>query len=401
VKYDNIWVALRHWPDEPIVKPAARQALRVIYITPGGTEGRGGMGRMARYLLVAFRSVSDIEVQVLDSYGPGPFWKMPFYFLGCLAALSIACARGRVDVTHIHMSFGGSTLRKLALMRAAGLFGVPTVLHIHGSEFAVFCDRLSPRLRGMLAGTMARAARIVVIGNFWRQFVVERLGIEASKVVVVANGVPLPAATPRRRNSDDSCRIVYLGLLGPRKGTSDLLQALASPALRPLRWDAVIAGNGDVDAFRAEAAALELTDRVTFPGWVGPEEAQELLSSAGIFVLPSYNEGLPVAVLEAMAAAIPVVTTRVGAIPDLGIEGAAGFLVDPGSIKELADRLALLVGEAGLRAQMGANGRRRVERDFTIDSTAKRLAALYQETARGSEYRVTRLRDGSKESHLE
>ena len=142
------------------------RTVQVIYITPGGAEGRGGMGRMARYLLAAFRSLPDIEARILDSYGPGPFWKMPFYFLGSLAALCFACARRRVDVTHIHVSFGGSTVRKLVLMRAAGLFGVPTILHIHGSEFAVFCDRLSPRLRGILARAMARAARIVVIGAF-------------------------------------------------------------------------------------------------------------------------------------------------------------------------------------------------------------------------------------------
>ena len=77
------------------------------------------MGRMARYLLAAFRCLPDIEVRVLDPYGPGTFWKMPFYFLRCLVSLSVACARGRVDVTHINMSFGGSAVRKLVLMRGA------------------------------------------------------------------------------------------------------------------------------------------------------------------------------------------------------------------------------------------------------------------------------------------
>jgi glycosyltransferase involved in cell wall biosynthesis len=197
----------------------------------------------------------------------------------------------------------------------------------------------------------------------------------------VANGVPLPAERPRQDPVDGPCRIVYLGALGRRKGTSDLLQALASPRLRDLKWDAVIAGNGDVDAFRAEAAEAGIAGRVAFPGWVGSNEAQALLASAGIFVLPSYNEGLPVAVLEAMATGVPVITTRVGAIPDLGIDGEAGFLIDPGAIPDLADRIAILVGDANLRTRMGANGRHRVESDFTIDSTANRLTALYRETS--------------------
>lgn len=356
------------------------------------------MGRMARYLLAAFHTLPDIEVRVLDPYGPGTFWKMPFYFLGCLISLSVACARGHVDITHIHMSFGGSAVRKLVLMRVAGFFNVPTILHVHGSEFAVFGDRLSPPLRAILASEMARAARIIVIGRFWRQYLMERLEIEDRKVIVVANGVPVPTAMPR--HPGDGCRLVYLGALGSRKGTSDLLRALASPRLRSLQWDAVIAGNGDVAAFRAEATALGIADRVALPGWIGPEEAQALLASAAVFVLPSYNEGLPVAVLEAMAAGIPVVTTRVGAIPDLGIDNAAGFLIDPGSIEDLTDRLATLVGDPALREQFGANGRRRVESDFTIDSTAHRLAALYRETCRRS--RISEQPgDLSKQSHPE
>lgn len=354
--------------------------VRVVYITPGGIEGRGGMGRMARYLFAAFRNYPDIDMSVLDPYGPGPFHKMPLYFLRSLGALALACGRGRLTATHIHMAFGGSTLRKLALLRLAALFNVPTILHLHGSEFAVFCDRLSPWLRRLTVGSMSRAARIVVIGQFWRRFLVEDLGIDDRKVVIVANGVPLPPV-PSAPAADAPCRILYLGALGRRKGTSDLLQALASPRLHDLPWQAVIAGNGDVDSFRDEAAALGIADRVTFPGWVGPEDAQALLTSASVFVLPSYNEGLPVAVLEAMAAAVPVVTTRVGAIPDLGIDGAAGFLIDPGAIEDLADRLAILISDPTLRCRFGDTGRRRVESDFTIESTARRLAALYREVS--------------------
>ena len=203
--------------------------IRIIYITPGGADGRGGMGRMARYLLAEFRSYADIDMRVLDSYGPGPFWKMPFYFLGSLIALSIACVRGHVDVTHIHMAFGGSAFRKLVLLRVAGLLRVPTILHLHGSEFAVFCERLSPRWRAALISSMGRAARIVVIGTFWRQFLVQDLGIDAEKVAIVANGVPLPAMPSQPSAEATSCRIVYLGALGRRKGTSDLLEGPGVP----------------------------------------------------------------------------------------------------------------------------------------------------------------------------
>nr|WP_294551901.1 glycosyltransferase family 4 protein [uncultured Rhodopila sp.] len=357
---------------------APQDKIRVMYFTPGGIEGRGGMGQMARYLAAKFESRPDIHLQVLDTYGLGPFGQMLFHFSRSAVKLGFACVRGRVDVAHIHMSFGGSALRKLFLLRIADMFGVPTILHLHGSKFAVFCDQLSPVLRGLLVRTMARASKIVVIGSFWRHYLTEDLRIDESKIEIIANGVPLPDSVIDRNRLAGPCRIVYLGALGPRKGTYDLLKALSSPSLQALNWEAVIAGNGAVDDFRAEAAALGLADRVTFPGWIGPEAAQSLLATAKIFVLPSYNEGLPVALLEAMATGLPVVTTPVGAIPDLGIDGEAGFLVTPGSIDELADRLVTLVGDEDLRLRFGHNGRQRIERDFTIDITANRLAALYR-----------------------
>src|ERR1700761_376124 len=207
---DDVARTLRRQHHDAVMTKPSGKTLRVLYVTPGGVDGRGGMGRMARYLIAAFRAYTDIEVRALDPYGPGAFTKMPFYFAGSLLRLAAACARSQVDVAHIHMAYGGSTIRKLLLLRVADLFGVPTILHLHGSEFAVFAKRLSPRLRAILVAAMMRAARIVVIGSFWREFLVQDLGISDAKVVVVANGVPLPP-TPSPKATGEPCRIVYLG----------------------------------------------------------------------------------------------------------------------------------------------------------------------------------------------
>lgn len=352
--------------------------LRVIFVTSGGTASRGWMGRMAFYLTQEFRrGYPDVRVRVLDSYGAGSAALMPFYFLRCFVTLGVLCALRRVDVVHLNLAAHGSTLRKLLLMRLAQIFRVPTLLHIHASKFIPFCESLSPPLRRLLVKNLSRAARIIVIGDYWRRYLVETLGVPHGTVEVIHNAVPLPPASPPR-SGEKRCKIVALGLLGPRKGTPELLDALASPVMRELEWEAVIAGNGTVEASRTGAAVLGIDGRVNIPGWVSEAAVPGILAAADIFVLPSHNEGLPVAILEAMGASLPVVTTPVGAIPELVTE-ETGILVPPGSAAALAQALADLVRNRELRLRLGMNGRARVEELFRIEEIGGRFVAIYRD----------------------
>jgi glycosyltransferase involved in cell wall biosynthesis len=361
--------------------PSTERALRVLFISSGGTTSRGGMGRMAQYLTAEFkRRDLAMQVRVLDSYGPGRAALMPFYFLKCFVLVGMLCLVRRPDVVHLNLAAYGSTLRKLLLMWLAGLLGVPTLLHIHASEFIPFCESLGLRSRRLLEASLARASMIVVIGDYWRRYLVESLNVPPDHVTVIHNAVPLPPRPPPRR-TDGRCQIIALGLLGARKGTPELLDALAAAPMRDLDWRAVIAGNGDVDATRERAAALSLTDRVEIPGWVDGATVARLLAAADIFTLPSHNEGLPVSILEAMGAQLPVVTTPVGAIPELVIEGVTGLLVTPGSATELSAALAQLVREPDRRRQLGENARTRVENEFRIEVTAERFLSIYRTLA--------------------
>jgi glycosyltransferase involved in cell wall biosynthesis len=368
------------------------EEIRVLIVSPGGTASRGGMGRITLYLTQEFqRQHPSLRVRVLDSYGPGRAALMPFYFLRCLITLTVLCVFGRPQVVHLNLAAHGSTLRKLLLMRLVQIFGVPTLLHIHASKFVPFCEALSPRFRRLLVRSLSRASSIVVIGEFWRRYLVDTLGVPAVKVSVIYNAVPVPPLRAARA-SNARCRIVALGLLGPRKGTPELLDALASPVMRELDWEAVIAGNGTVDASRARAAALRLSDRVDIPGWVDGSTVSKLLASADVFTLPSHNEGLPVAVLEAMGAGLPVVTTPVGAIPELVLQGDTGILVPAGSASQLAEALAELVRDSELRARLGQSGRARVEQDFRIETMAERFMSIYGALAAGAGSPSKRLR---------
>jgi len=360
----------------------ATSELRLVFISSGGTASRGGMGRMAHYLTEEFKqSHPELNVRVLDSYGPGSRALMPWYFLRAVFTLGKLCLTRRASVVHLNLAAHGSTVRKLLLMWLARTCGVPTLVHIHASKFIPFCESLGPALRRLLIASLCRASLIVVIGEYWKRYLVEALGVPEDIVTVIYNAVPVGAEPPAKLRRGGDCRIVALGLLGPRKGTPELLEALASPSLRSLPWSAVIAGNGEVDAARKRALDAGIADRVEIPGWVDASGVASILAAADIFVLPSHNEGLPVSILEAMSAGLPVVTTPVGAIPELVLAGETGLLIPPGSAAALAEALAVLVQDPTLRRKFGQAARARVEQSFRIEGTAARFVDLYRRLA--------------------
>lgn len=351
----------------------------VIIASPGGRRGRGGIASLVSYLTDALPAeLPDVQVEVLNTYGPGAFWAMPAGFLAAAIKLIYRRLSGRVDLLHIHMSMYGSALRKSVLAVIASAMNLPTIMHMHGSEFDDYFRGSSPWGRKLLTAVLRRCTRVVVIGNYWRDFMICEVGLDPDRVKLVPNGVP---SVPRRadKSMPESPALLMLGELGVRKGTPELIEALASPELRQREWSATLAGNGPVDQYRTSVASLGLSGRISLPGWRNADQVRDLLHSADILILPSHHEGLPMAILEAMAAGVTVISTPVGAIPDAIIDGETGLLVTPGDPAALAGAILRLLDDVSLRRALAANARARCERMFTIDRTATAIASIYRE----------------------
>ena len=355
-----------------------RRKTFVIHASPGGLRGRGGMATFVSHLALALPSrMPGVQVGVLDTYGPGQVWLMPAVFLASLAKVLFYRMTGRLDLLHIHMAVRGSVLRKTILAFLARSIGVTTIVHIHGADFDADFVGMHPALRKAFVSVVRRCARVVVIGEHWRTFVLRHVGLDPSRVVLIYNGVPQEIATERK--TSDVPELLMLGELGRRKGTPELVEALGTPELRRRRWTATLAGNGAVNEFRTTLDSQGLSDRVRVPGWVSPHDARQLLGNADIFLLPSRDEGLPMAILEAMAAAVPVIATPVGAIPDAIIDGETGILVPPGDVSALVNAIARLIDDPSLRGDLARNARSRFHLMFTLDRTADAVAELYRE----------------------
>jgi glycosyltransferase involved in cell wall biosynthesis len=351
----------------------------IVIASPGGIRERGGMGRVVDTIAseLAVRH-PHLAVRVVDTYGPGPFVQMPFRFALALARLAGLFAFRRVQLLHIHMAERGSVLRKGLAMALARLFGVPVVLHLHAGQLHDQFDAAGPVERGLLRGAVGLADEVVVLGGFYRDFV--QRAFAPRRVTILPNAVPGPDTVPERTHGGP-VRLLFLGRLVPIKGLAVLFEALASPALAGRAWTLTVGGDGDRAFYEVLAARHGLTARVRFTGWLDRDGCRRELSAADALVQPSFAEGLPMAVLEAMAHGLPVIATPVGAVLDALADGGNGLVVPPGSAEELAAALVRLIDEPAFRHRLGAQARADYERRYTLAIYTERLIDIYRRNA--------------------
>jgi glycosyltransferase involved in cell wall biosynthesis len=353
----------------------------LVIASPGGELGRGGVVRYLGYILPHLRASGlTLPIKVIDTYGPGRAILVPVYFAVAFARIAALLAFGRISILHVNMTHFGSVVRKGLLLLLARKFSVPIVLHLHGSDYVEFCESLTPQLQRLHLRMLNSADRIITIGSYWRNYIVDRLGIDPRRVVVIHNCAPaIAVSSTMAQTALNEVSIVCLGQLSDRKGTGTLLRAMAMPSLRVLSWNAVLAGDGEVAKHRALAVKLGLSQRVRLPGWVDRERSHATLANADIFVLPSEREGMPIAILEAMAHGKAIVATDVGAIPEAIVHEQTGLIVRPNDPSGLARVLELLVRNSDLRRSLGQAARERHRQQFTIERVADDLTRLYQD----------------------
>jgi glycosyltransferase involved in cell wall biosynthesis len=284
----------------------------------------------------------------------------------------------RRDVVHLNTALAPSvTLVRTGLfVLVARLRGARVLVHVHGGLVALWMT--TARRRRLTALCLAGAARIAVVAQGTRDAVARACG--ASRVVLVDNAVNLASYTGPLGLSTPP-RVLFAGGLTPRKGVGDLLEASRRLHDSGVDHELWLAGGTPDEGASAEAAVRALAGPgVRFLGPLPPEQMPSLYRSVDVFCLPSWYEAMPLSVLEAMAAGLPVVATDVGDVRRALVDGVTGCLVPPRSPELLAAALReLLVAPPEVRRARGSAGRRRVEERFSLDVLVRRTAELYDE----------------------
>jgi glycosyltransferase involved in cell wall biosynthesis len=303
-------------------------------------------------------------------------------------------------VVHIHFASRGSTLRKFLLARMVIHARRPLILHAHGGGFEKFHRGLPPILRRMVNRTLQQANVVITLSSQWRDFYIRECELAPAQVVVLPNPVRVPARVPERTGRTQ-VQFVHLAKLGKAKGSFDLVNAFGDlPAALRAKARLVLAGNGDVEGLRRLAARLNVGpkdgngERVRVLSWIDPQERERLLAESDVFVLPSYAEGVPMSLLEAMAAGLPAITTGVGGIPDVCSHGVEGSIVRPGDRAQLAAAMAQFITDESARLAAGRRAQERA-RAFEVHAYARRLADIYQRIATVAETRPGQMETGT------
>jgi glycosyltransferase involved in cell wall biosynthesis len=340
--------------------------------TPGGISS---VQRLHERFLAAR---DDVALRVVTTYDEaGALRRLGLMVGGIARALALVLTR-RVDVVHLHVAKGLSTIRKGVIVAAARARGVPTVLHTHAGAFADWFDGLPAPARPVVAWLL-RADRVVVLAAASREVYTARLGLPEDRVVVLTNPVEWPATVPDRDPRAETIGALFLGRLIDRKGVFDLVDALAGlHAAHRSRLRVTLAGHGDADAVRHAVTAARLDGVVDVRTWIGPDERDELLAAAQILLLPSWWEGLPMSVLEGMAWGLCPVVTPVGGLATLVRDGDNGVVVPVGDPPALTAALDKLLSDDEVRVHTGARARESV-RAFGAEAWADRLVILYRE----------------------
>lgn len=370
-------------PETVSVEPSAGTELLIVGPAGYRTDGTGGI---SRYIAEQCRHLDGrLSYDVIDTSIRTPTG--PTGYLRALVTILrgwIAFLFCRPDIVHVHTSHSISFLISAPYALLAGLlWRQPVVLHIHGSSFDDFVENASLPVVALQRAVFGASDAIVVLSEYWRNALSVRA--PAEKLVVLPNAVDPTQYDPGP--SADPPHLAFVSNHIQRKGIVELTQAVDRLQEAGVEFRVTIAGAGPLSHHAAELAATH--DTVEYAGFVSESRKRELLSEASIYVLPTYAEGLPIAILEAMAGGNAIVSTDVGAIPEV-IDERNGAIVSPDDVEELTVALERLLSDPAQIEQMGQASRQRIEATYAWDDVADDLLTLYArlttDTARQDRY---------------
>jgi colanic acid/amylovoran biosynthesis glycosyltransferase len=308
-------------------------------------------------------------------------WRSPNFLAGGIGIFPKVAHAARLmerdGVQHVHCHF--ATHPALAGFLVHRLVGIPYSFTAHGSDLHV--DRT------MLCQKVAEAAFAVTISNDNRTVFERECGGPIPSLEVIHCGVdtavfhPIPRAAKR----DDHLAILSIGTLHEVKGQTYLIEACRQLAADDVPFTCRFVGDGpDRTALERQVAEADLADRVEFLGQRTRDEIARLLGSSDVLVAPSVptrsgkREGIPVVLMEAMSAGLPVVASALSGIPELVIDGSSGLTVPPGDAGAIAAALRRLHDDPELRTRLGGAARDRVVAEFDVDRNAERLIERFR-----------------------
>lgn len=285
----------------------------------------------------------------------------------------------RVELSHVHMASYGSFYRKSILIKLCRILNIKILLHCHGACFEEFYNSLNDKKQRYVKKIFNKCEKVIVLSESWKNFYSKF--VEEDKIVIMYNSVHVPEKI-ERSTVNGTIKGVFLGRIGERKGVYDIIDAVEKLSKENIRVEITIAGDGEVDKAKKLIKTKKLEKEIKILNWINKDEKDEILRKSDFFLLPSYNEGMPLSVLEAMSYSLPVITSKVGGIPEIVTMEKNGILVEPGDKEELEEAIRKIVLDEKLRNNLAEKAFETINERFNLNSYIEKLEKIYKEIKR-------------------
>lgn len=348
--------------------------MRILVIGPSPTRSKGGMATVISEIAGDQDLRRKYNIDIYESYIDGDLMTRIIYSI--FAFFMFCLTKRHYDIYHIHMASRGSTFRKGYYARMAKKWGKKVIVHIHGAQYMEFFSELSSPKKKKVIKILKSADMVIALSESWKEKFEKEFGL--TNCVSLPNGISTDefidtiCSMEENRNS-----FLFMGRLGERKGAYDLLNAVEIAVKRNPNIKLFMAGDGEIDKVKALIAEKNLENNIEVMGWVDFAGKLELLKKCATVILPSYNEGLPMSILEGMAAGKAIISTTVGAIPEV-VTTENGILLQPGDVIAIANALVACASDPALLAAMGEKNIQKINDKFSMKSMHEKLAHYYE-----------------------
>lgn len=284
------------------------------------------------------------------------------------------------ELIHIHSSFGPSFYRKLPFIYIGSLAKKPIVNHIHGADFEEFYSNANTKKKKLIKKIYNKCTLLIALSNEWK----ERLSqiVPENNITVIENySILHKDALGQRKQRESNKTVLFLGEIGKRKGCYDIPAVVERVVKEIPDVKFVLGGAGseaDEKAVKYSFQKAGVAENIVFPGWVRGNDKDFLLREADVFFLPSYNEGMPMSILEAMGYGLPVVSTTVGGIPKIVHNGKNGYCCDVGDVEAFSKHIVELLNDVKLRQRTATASYDIVKQNYSLETHLDLVKKTYE-----------------------
>lgn len=335
-------------------------------------DTKGGMVSVTKNYL-GYKGWGEYDIKFIPTHFDTNKYVVMLYFGIQFVKIAFTVWWGNYRIAHLHTAERGSFWRKAFLMKFFHRHGIKVVMHHHAAEFEDFYAKCSESQKDKVRKTLEEADLNIVLSERLVPMIKDKA--PQANVKVLYNAVNTYETNPYNEGGK---YILFLGRLGERKGAYDLLKCIKALDTRiPEDIRFCMCGDGEIDKVKEKIEEYGIGHRIAHVGWIDGEQKKLFLANTLVNVLPSYNEGLPMTILETMAYGIPNISTAIASIPEVLHDGENGYLIAPGDVDALCAKLERLVKATDLRIEISNKSYQLITSNFSLDSNIDKLKSYY------------------------